>query len=88
MEKKPYDYNEWLSTHAKSKTMMEKLERSLIPFDLFAAIGLKNDKQEHERPARDEGRLLPRERVLLLPRGRDLRLRVAAVVGDHPAGVR
>ena len=48
MEKKPYDYNEWLSTHAKSKTMMEKLERSLIPFDLFAAIGLKNDRQEHD----------------------------------------
>ena len=48
MEKKPYNYNEWLSTHAKSKTMMEKLERSLIPYDLFAAIGLKNDKQEHD----------------------------------------
>ena len=48
MEKKTYDYNEWLSTHAKSKTMMEKLERSLIPFDLFTAIRLKNDKQEHD----------------------------------------
>lgn len=46
MEKKHYDYNEWLSTHTKSKTMMEKLERSLVPYDLFAAIGMKNDKQE------------------------------------------
>ena len=48
METKKFDYDQWLSTHSKSKTMMEKLERSLIPYDLFDAIGLRNDKQERD----------------------------------------
>ena len=41
-----YDYEEWLSGHANRKTMMQKLERSLIPYEIFEAIGLKNDRQE------------------------------------------
>ena len=45
MEKYVFNYDEWLSGHAKRKTMMEKLERSLVPFDIFEAIGIVNDKQ-------------------------------------------
>lgn len=45
MDKYVYNYDEWLSGHAKRKTMMEKLERSLVPFDIFEAIGMVNDKQ-------------------------------------------
>ena len=45
MDNTIYDYNRWLSTHAKSKSMMEKLERSLIPYELFALIGMTNDFQ-------------------------------------------
>ncbi len=41
-----YNYEEWLSGHANRKTMMEKLERSLIPYEIFESIGLQNDKQE------------------------------------------
>lgn len=48
MSKNVYNYEEWLSGHANRKTMMEKLERSLIPYELFAAIELVNDKQSHE----------------------------------------
>lgn len=48
MSKNVYNYEAWLSGHASRKTMMEKLERSLIPYDLFAAIELNNDKQPHE----------------------------------------
>lgn len=48
MSKNVYNYEEWLSGHANRKTMMEKLERSLIPYDLFAAIELVNDKQSRE----------------------------------------
>ncbi len=33
-----YRYADWLKTHAKKKSIMEKLERSLVPFQLFAAI--------------------------------------------------
>lgn len=40
-----YNYETWLEGHANRKTMMEKLERSLVPYELFEAIGLKNDKQ-------------------------------------------
>ena len=40
-----YNYDTWLEGHADRKTMMEKLERSLVPYELFEAIGLKNDKQ-------------------------------------------
>ena len=40
-----YNYEEWLSGHANRKTMMQKLERSLVPYELFEAIGLKNDRQ-------------------------------------------
>lgn len=45
MSKYIYDYAQWLDGHATRKTMMQKLERSLVPFDLFQAIDLKNDKQ-------------------------------------------
>ena len=38
MEKYIFNYDEWLSGHAKRKTMMQKLERSLIPFEIFDAI--------------------------------------------------
>ena len=48
MSKNVYNYEEWLSGHANRKNMMEKLERSLIPYDLFAAIELVNDKQSRE----------------------------------------
>ena len=44
MERYIFNYDEWLSGHAKRKTMMQKLERSLVPFDLFEAIGMQNDK--------------------------------------------
>lgn len=33
-----YRYEDWLKTHAKKKTIMEKLERSLVPFQLFNGI--------------------------------------------------
>ena len=46
MNKKIFNYDEWLSGHTKRKTMMQKLERSLVPFELFNAIGIKNDKQQ------------------------------------------
>ena len=48
MSNNTYNYEEWLSGHASRKTTMEKLERSLIPYELFAAIGLSNDKEQHE----------------------------------------
>ncbi|MCM1139343.1 MAG: hypothetical protein NC453_12305 [Muribaculum sp.] len=40
-----FTYEEWLAGHANRKNMMEKLERSLIPYELFALIPLKNDRQ-------------------------------------------
>ena len=43
-----YNYEEWLSGHANRKTMMQKLERSLIPYEIFDAINLQNDKQERK----------------------------------------
>ena len=45
MESYIYNYETWLDGHANRKTMMEKLERSLVPYELFEAIRLKNDKQ-------------------------------------------
>ena len=39
-----YSYEEWLSGHANRKSMMEKLERSLVPYELLDAIGLRNDR--------------------------------------------
>ena len=33
-----YQFADWLKTHAKTKTIMEKLERSLVPFQLFSYI--------------------------------------------------
>lgn len=41
-----YNYEEWLRGHANRKTMMEKLERSLVPYELFETIHLQNDQQE------------------------------------------
>lgn len=37
-----YNYETWLARHTGSKSMMQKLERSLIPYELFAMIPLKN----------------------------------------------
>ena len=45
MEHYIYNYEKWLEGHANRKTMMEKLERSLVPYELFEAIGLQNNKQ-------------------------------------------
>ena len=45
MESYIYNYEAWLEGHANRKTMMEKLERSLVPYELFEAIGLQNNKQ-------------------------------------------
>lgn len=45
MENYIYNYETWLDGHANRKTMMEKLERSLVPYELFEAVGLQNDKQ-------------------------------------------
>lgn len=45
MSKYIYDYAEWLNGHATRKTMMQKLERSLVPYQLFQSIELKNDRQ-------------------------------------------
>lgn len=45
MSKYIYDYAEWLYGHATRKTMMQKLERSLVPYQLFQSIELKNDRQ-------------------------------------------
>lgn len=46
MDKFVFNYDEWLSGHAKRKTMMQKLERSLVPFEIFEAIGMVNDKKQ------------------------------------------
>lgn len=48
MSKNNYNYEAWLSGHASRKTMMEKLERSLVPYELFSAIDLDNDKESRE----------------------------------------
>lgn len=48
MKKKEYNYETWLGGHERRKTMMEKLERSLVPYELFAAIKLHNDKVTRE----------------------------------------
>ena len=45
MNKYVFNYDEWLSGHSSRKSMIEKLERSLVPFELFESVGLKNDKQ-------------------------------------------
>lgn len=42
---KKFTYEDWLSGHATRKSMMEKLERSLIPYELFAQMSLRNDRQ-------------------------------------------
>lgn len=48
MSKNNYNYEAWLSGHASRKSMMEKLERSLVPYELFATINLENDKESRE----------------------------------------
>lgn len=40
-----YNYDEWLQGHAKRKTMMEKLERSLVPYDLFSSIPMPEHRE-------------------------------------------
>ena len=51
-EMNEYNYETWLAGHASRKSMMQKLERSLIPFELFAMMPLKNG------PVHTEGQLL------------------------------
>lgn len=41
-----YNYEQWLVGHSTSKTVMEKLERSLIPYELFAKIPVVNNRSE------------------------------------------
>lgn len=36
-----YKYTDWLTTHAKKKNIMEKLERSLVPFQLFSQVDMQ-----------------------------------------------
>lgn len=43
-----YTYESWLAGHANRKSMMEKLERSLIPYELFAMMPLKDDFENIE----------------------------------------
>ncbi len=43
MKDNSYEFNQWLKSHNKSKNMMEKLERWLIPYPVFNAIGFVND---------------------------------------------
>lgn len=45
MSKYIYNYDEWLQGHAKRKTMMEKLERSLVPYDLFSSIPMPEHRE-------------------------------------------
>lgn len=40
-----YNYAEWLKTHAKKKALMEKLERSLVPYPLFAQLDLEGMRE-------------------------------------------
>lgn len=40
-----FTYEDWLCGHATRKSMMEKLERSLIPYELFAQMPLCNDRR-------------------------------------------
>lgn len=40
-----YNYEQWLASHSTSKTMMEKLERSLIPYELFVRIPINNNRR-------------------------------------------
>lgn len=54
METTFFSYADWLKTHARTKTSLEKLERSLVPFDLFSQIDIfsvqkgVNGEIEHE----------------------------------------
>lgn len=41
----PFSYEHWLASHATKKSVMEKLERSLIPYVLFEKIPLRNDRK-------------------------------------------
>lgn len=45
-----FGYEDWLSTHAKKKTIMEKLERSLVSFQIFSSINLEQIQvgEQHE----------------------------------------
>jgi len=45
MKDNTYEFDQWLKSHNKSKNMMEKLERWLIPYPIFNAIGFANDGQ-------------------------------------------
>ena len=40
METNTFSYADWLKTHARTKTSLEKLERSLVPFDLFSQMNI------------------------------------------------
>ena len=45
MKTDTYEFDQWLKSHNKSKNMMEKLERRLVPFPIFNAIGFENNGQ-------------------------------------------
>ena len=45
MSNSSYNYEKWLEHHANRKTMLQKLERSLVPFELFEAINLQNNRE-------------------------------------------
>ena len=45
MKTDTYEFDQWLKSHNKSKNMMEKLERWLVPFPIFNAIGFENNGQ-------------------------------------------
>ena len=48
MKTDSYEFDQWLKSHNKSKNMMEKLERWLVPYQIFNAIGFENNGQPAE----------------------------------------
>lgn len=52
-----FKYEDWLKTHAKKKTIMEKLERSLVPFQLFSCINLPTINEGDKRTIDYNGNL-------------------------------
>lgn len=55
MESNSFSYADWLKTHARSKTSLEKLERSLVPFDLFSQIDVFSLKEGYSGEIEHEG---------------------------------
>lgn len=55
MKDTTYEFDQWLKSHNKSKTTMEKLERRLVPYPIFNAIGFVNDGQAAQGEVEVEG---------------------------------